>query len=86
MWGPQGHILEKGRCKYLEKLEFKCSLNLLHLQNVLFDLYNYNFNDSEIYRLLNELSSYVSAKILKDVPIDSFTYEDIVLLTLKKIK
>lgn len=74
----------------MERLRIKCDLNLLHLQNVLFDLDNYNFKDREIYRMLNELSSYVATKISKNiyliVLLDCFTCEDTVLLTLKNVK
>ncbi len=49
--------------------ELKIDINLLHLQQVIFDLDNYNY-DSDIIRLLNELKTLVDKKIYSNLELD----------------
>lgn len=49
------------------KYEIEVDRNLYHLQEVLFDLDNYSF-DSDILKLLNELTTLVNNKIFSGQP------------------
>lgn len=54
--------------------ELKVDINLLHLQQVIFDLDNYNY-DSDIIRLLNELKTLVDKKIYSNLELDLEKYD-----------
>ena len=49
--------------------------NLLHLQNILFDLENYSF-DTDIIRLLNDLKSLVDNKMYHNYTFSNYNVMD----------
>ena len=60
--------------------EIPVDRNLLHLQNVIFDLDNYEF-DSDIIKLLNELKTLVDKKMFSNYDFENYNIQasDVVL-------
>lgn len=59
--------------------ELKVDANLLHLENVLFDLDSYSF-DKDILKKLSELKELVDKKLYSDFNKDNLDIEDLEII------
>ena len=59
--------------------ELKVDANLLHLENVLFDLDSYSF-DKDILKILSELKELVDKKLYSDFNKDNLDIKDLEII------